>query len=91
MKEKELFEPPKFIKFPSDLKGVRCVNGKEQIKLMCSDGEYHWVNYDRYKQSRWKPVFKLEEVNVQERSEKMRTLGRMSNLYSEPKLSGKYF
>jgi len=52
MKEKELFEPPKFIKFPSDLKGVRCVNGKEQIKLMCSDGEYHWVNYDRYKQSR---------------------------------------
>ena len=43
------FKPPKFIKFPSDLRGIRYKNGKEEIKILCSDGEYHWIDYSRYK------------------------------------------
>ena len=43
------FKPPKFIKFPSDLRGIRYKNGKEEVKILCSDGEYHWIDYSRYK------------------------------------------
>lgn len=40
--------PPKTIHFPSDIHGVRVHEGKEQVKVLCSDNEYHWVDYDRY-------------------------------------------
>ena len=43
------FKPPKFIKFPSDLRGIRHKDGKEEIKVLCSDGRYHWIDYSRYK------------------------------------------
>ena len=43
------FKPPKFIKFPSDLRGIRYKNGKEEVKILCSDGEYHWIDSSRYK------------------------------------------
>ena len=52
------FKPPKFIKFPSDLRGIRYKNGKEEVKILCSDGEYHWIDSSRYK-NRWIPVFKI--------------------------------
>ena len=29
----------KFIKFSSDLIGIRYKNGKEEVKILCSDGE----------------------------------------------------
>ena len=43
------YKPPKIISFPSDLKGIRKNNGKEEIKVLCSDNKYHWVDYARYK------------------------------------------
>lgn len=43
------FKPPKFIKFPSDLRGIRYKNGKEEVKILCSDEEYHWIDSSRYK------------------------------------------
>ena len=52
------FKPPKFIKFPSDLIGIRYKNGKEEVKILCSDEEYHWIDSSRYK-NRWKPVFNI--------------------------------
>ena len=52
------FKPPKFIKYPSDLRGIRYKNGKEEVKILCSDGEYHWIGSSRYK-NRWKPVFNI--------------------------------
>lgn len=43
------WKPPKTISFPSDIRGIRMVEGKEQIRVLCSDNEYHWVDYSRYK------------------------------------------
>lgn len=42
------YEPPKAISFPSDIHGVRVKDGKEEIKVLCNDNQYHWVNINRY-------------------------------------------
>lgn len=41
--------PPKTISFPSDIHGVRIHEGKEQVRVLCSDNQYHWVDYNRYR------------------------------------------
>lgn len=41
--------PPKTISFPSDIHGVRVHEGKEQVRVLCSDNQYHWVDYNRYR------------------------------------------
>lgn len=40
----------KTIRFPSDIHGIRIKNGKEEIKVICSDNEYHWVDFSRYRE-----------------------------------------
>ncbi len=45
----ENYKPPKFLSFPSSLKGIRINNGKEEIKVLCSDNKCHWIDYARYK------------------------------------------
>ena len=49
--ENKQWRPPKIIHFPSDLSGVRIHNGKEEVKVLCDDNEYHWVDLARYHKS----------------------------------------
>lgn len=42
------YKIPKTISFPSDIHGVRVHKGIEQVKILCSDNEYHWVDFNRY-------------------------------------------
>ena len=43
-----IYKPPKVIRFPSDIHGIRIKNGKEEVKVLCGDEEYHWVEFSRY-------------------------------------------
>ncbi|MDE7430614.1 MAG: hypothetical protein K2N34_01635 [Lachnospiraceae bacterium] len=43
-----IYDPPKTIRFPSDIHGIRIKDGKEEIKVVCSDNEYHWIDFCRY-------------------------------------------
>lgn len=42
------YKPPKTISFPGDIRGIRIRDGKEEVKLLCSDNEYHWIDFNRY-------------------------------------------
>ena len=43
-----IYKPTKVIRFPSDIHGIRIKNGKEEVKVLCGDEEYHWVEFSRY-------------------------------------------
>ncbi len=55
------YKAPKMLSFPSDIKGVRVNEGKEQIKVLCSDNKYHWVDFSRYIKNKMKIQFSLTE------------------------------